>query len=55
MLYLNYLGTSFCLLTYEKGMNFSSAIYHFIPISILIFFAFFRFSGIVKRAQKLEA
>lgn len=52
---MNYLGCSFMMLTYEKGMRFSSSVYHFGFITIFILYVFFKFSGIVKKAQKLEA
>lgn len=47
---LNYLGTCFCLLTYERGMAFSGAVYHFVFIGIVVLFIIFRFGGFVKRA-----
>jgi hypothetical protein len=52
---MNYLGTIFCLLTWEKGFKFSGAIYHFPVVSVFILFAVFRFGGIPKMAAKVEA
>lgn len=43
------------LLTLERGFKFTSALNHFIFIGIFLLFAFFRFSGIVRHAQKIEA
>lgn len=55
MLAMNYLGTCFCLLTYERGMTFSAAMNHYVFVLIVVFFLIFRFGGVVKRAQKIEA
>lgn len=52
---LNYFGTSFGLLTFEKGYRFSSTLYHFVYIYILVFFFIFRFGGVTKKAARLEA
>jgi len=46
MLSMNFLGISFMLLTYEKGMRFSSSLNHFVYIYIIVFFIIFRFGGI---------
>lgn len=54
MLAMNFLGVSFSLLTFEKGLTFTNANYNFVFILIFVLFVFFRFSGIVKYAQKLE-
>lgn len=54
MMSLNYLGTSFGLLTFELGYNFSKAMHHFVFIYIMVLFAIFRFGGIPRKAQKLE-
>ena len=54
MLAMNFLGVSFGLLTFENGMRFASTLYYFVFILIFVLFVFFRFSGIVRRAQKLE-
>lgn len=51
---LNYLGTSFCLLTFEKAFAFSSAMHHFVFIYILVFFVIFRYGGIPQIAAKME-
>lgn len=55
MLTLNYLGTSFGLLTFEKGLRFSGTMYHFVFVYIIVFFVIFRFGGIPRKAAKLEA
>lgn len=55
LLTLNYFGTSFGLLTFEKGYRFSSTLYHYVYIYIVVLFFAFRFGGITKRAVKLEA
>jgi lysophospholipid acyltransferase len=54
MLMMNFMGISFMLLTFEKGWRFSSSVSHFVYITIAIFFVIFRFSGITKKAAKLE-
>ena len=54
MLAMNYLGICFGLLTFEKGFRFTNSVNNFMFVVIVVFFLFFRFSGIVKRAQKLE-
>jgi hypothetical protein len=54
MLAMNFLGVSFGLLTFEKGLNFTNSLHNFVFILIFVLFVFFRFSGIVKKAQKLE-
>lgn len=52
---LNYLGVSFGLLTFEKGLRFSGTMYHFVFVYIIILFSIFRFGGIPRKAAKLEA
>lgn len=54
MMAMNYLGITFMLLTFERGMAFSGSMYHFVFIGIPVFFAIFRFGGIPRKAQKLE-
>lgn len=54
MLAMNYLGVCFGLLTFEKGLTFTNSVYNFIFVLIVVSFAYFRFSGIVRKAQKLE-
>jgi hypothetical protein len=49
------MGISFMLLTLEKGFKFSQSVNHFVYIYVFVFFAIFRFSGITKKAAKLEA
>ena len=55
MLTMNFMGISFMLLTFEKGYKFSQSVSHFVYIYIFVFFVIFRFSGITKKAAKLEA
>lgn len=55
MLTMNFMGISFMLLTFEKGFKFSQSVNHFVYIYIFVFFVIFRFSGITKKAAKLEA
>ena len=54
MLIMNFMGISFMLLTFEKGYRFSQSVHHFVYISVFVLFAIFRFSGITKKAAKLE-
>ncbi len=54
MLFMNFMGISFMLLTLEKGWSFSSSVYHFIYILIIVFFIIFRFGGVTRYAVKLE-
>jgi lysophospholipid acyltransferase len=54
MLMMNFMGISFMLLTFEKGWSFSSSVYHFVYIVIVVLFVIFRFGGITKKAAKLE-
>ena len=54
MLAMNFLGTSFIMLTFDKGLKFTNSLYNSIYIIIIVLFVFFRFSGIVKKAQRLE-
>ncbi len=52
---LNYLGICFMLLTFERAGRFSASVYHFVFIYIAVGFFYFRFSGITKKAHKLQA
>lgn len=54
MLAMNYLGICFALLTFEKGFKFTNSVFNFVFVLIAVLFVFFRFSGIVRKAQKLE-
>lgn len=54
MLFMNYHGVVFALLTFEKSLKFSNAIYHYSAITTFIVFLFLKFSGIVSKAKKLE-
>lgn len=55
LLVMNYMGASFQMLTFERGYRFSSTLYHFIFILVLVTFAIMRFGRIPQRAAKLEA
>ena len=55
MLAMNYMGISFALLTYEKGMTFSRAMNHYVFILIVALLLVFRLGKIPQRAAKLEA
>lgn len=55
MLMMNFMGISFMLLTLEKGWRFSSSVYHFVYIVIVVLFVIFRFGGVTRKAAKLEA
>jgi lysophospholipid acyltransferase len=55
MLMMNFMGISFMLLTMEKGWRFSSSVYHFVYIVIVVLFVIFRFGGVTRKASKLEA
>jgi hypothetical protein len=52
---MNWFGTSFCLLTFERGYRFSSTLYHCVYIYVMVLFFIFRFGGIPRMAAKLEA
>ena len=54
MLLMNFQGVSFMLLTFDKGFKFSKSINHFVYITIFVLFVIFRFSGVTKKAAKLE-
>jgi hypothetical protein len=51
MLCLNYLGTSFNLLTFEKGFLFARATYFFVFIMIFVPLAIWKGLGISKMVQ----
>jgi hypothetical protein len=54
MIAMNYMGISFGLLTYERGMTFSSSVNHFVYIIIIGGLLIFRLGGIPRKAAKLE-
>ncbi len=54
MFFMNFQGISFMLLTFEKGWKFQTAVYQIPNIAIFVFFIIFRFSGITRKAAKLE-
>jgi len=49
---LNYLGTSFMVLTVESGLRFYRSTYYIVPIIIFGGFFIFRFGNVPKIAQK---
>lgn len=51
---MNYMGISFMLLTYEKGLSFSTSVHHFVYIGIVVLLIVFRVGGIPRKAAKLE-
>ena len=53
MICLNYLGTAFNLLTFEKGNNFAKTTYYFVFISIFATLFVWKAFGISKIAQKM--
>lgn len=50
MLMMNFIGVSFMLLTFEKGIRFSASVNHFVYITIVVMFIIFRFGGVTKKA-----
>jgi len=51
MLILNYLGTSFNQLTFERGFNFGRGTYFFVFILVPVWLIFIKAIGLVKIAQ----
>jgi FtsH-binding integral membrane protein len=51
---MNFLGTSFTLLTFEKGMRFASSMYYFVFVGCVCGFFMWQGLGISKKAHKLE-
>ena len=54
MIILNYFGTSFNSLTFERGNIFGKMLYHFIFILVPITLFMFKTLGLAKRAKKIE-
>jgi FtsH-binding integral membrane protein len=54
MVTLNFLGTSFCLLTFERGLLFASSLYYYVYIYLIVAFVIFRFMGLTKMIQGWE-
>ena len=50
----SYWGISFALLTFDKGFTFARLSNYYGYWVVLIGFLFFRFSGIVQKAQKID-
>jgi len=54
MIVLNYFGTSFNSLTFERGLTFGAAQNHFVFIMIPLAMALVKGLGLVKKAKKME-
>jgi len=54
MLLLNYLGTSFNQLTFERGFNFGKGTNYFVFILLPVLLVTIKATGIVQYAKKLE-
>jgi lysophospholipid acyltransferase len=54
MIVLNYFGTSFNALTFERGFTFGSGVNHFVFILIPIVLFLVKSLGLVKKAKKME-
>ena len=48
------MGISFMLLTFEKGWRFSSTMYHFVYVLVVVGLLIFRGFNIPRKAQKLQ-
>ena len=55
MLCMNYLGILQSALTFERGFAFMWATYGLVPVGLMGFLVFSRSTGLVRKAQKLEA
>lgn len=55
MFCMNYLGILIGALTFERGMAFMWATYGIVPVLLTSFLIFSRTTGLVRKAQKLEA
>ena len=55
MIILNFLGVSFCSMTFENGRNFAEGVYYWLWIGLPIALVVIKASGIVSYAKKLEA
>lgn len=47
---MNYMGISFMLLTFEKGYRFSSSMYHFVYVAVVLGLVIFRGFNIPRKA-----
>jgi lysophospholipid acyltransferase len=54
MLVMNYMGTSFCNLTFERGNNVAKGNYYIVSIAMLTLPFIVKGMGLAKMAQKLE-
>lgn len=54
MIVLNYFGTSFNSLTFERGLTFGAGVNHFVFIMIPIALFLVKSLGLVKKAKKIE-
>ncbi len=52
---MNFLGTTFGLLTFERGRIFCGSMYYFVFIITVGLYFLMKALGVVKMAQKLEA
>jgi hypothetical protein len=53
MIALNYLGTSFVMLSFEKGLNFGRAMYYYISIIIIVLLVLSKTFNLVGYAKKI--
>jgi len=54
MIVLNYFGTSFNALTFERGLTFGAGVNHFVFILLPITMFLVKSLGLVKKAKKME-
>jgi hypothetical protein len=54
MLALNYIGTAFTMLSWERGFNFLRATYSYMFIMIFVGLFLWKALGITKMAQKID-
>lgn len=54
MLALNYLGTAFTMLSFERGYNFLRATHFYMFIMIFVALVLWKTLGITKMAQKID-
>ena len=55
MLCMNYFGILQSALTFERGFAFMGATWAIVPVSLVCFLTYSRTTGLVRKAQKLEA
>jgi len=54
MIALNYIGTAFTMLSFERGSNFLKATYSFVFIILIASLFLWKVLGITKMAQKID-